>query len=121
MYWTVPLIPYGNSVLSVRRLNILRVLCGSLWVIGRTVLLQLYHTLIYSKFDYGSFIYISAWKSKLSILDTIQNVGIQLVTALNLSHTSLPVVFLYDNFSESPPLLPYLLTHSLTPWFRIFF
>jgi len=44
------------------------------------MLLQLYCSLIYSKVDCLSFIYSSALKSKLSILDSIHIAGICLAT-----------------------------------------
>lgn len=52
----------------------------------RTVLLQLYCTLIHSKINCGSFIYSSAYKFELSILNTIHSARIQL--APGAFHTS---------------------------------
>ena len=63
-----------------KSLNILRLLSGVRWGADRTVLLRLYRALIRSKLDYGCFIYGSANKSKLRLLDTIHHRGIRLST-----------------------------------------
>jgi hypothetical protein len=67
-------------VLSERSLNVLKVLSGRPWGGDRSVMLQLYRSLVRSKIDYGSFVYGSATKSKLSIIDPVHNTGIRLAT-----------------------------------------
>jgi hypothetical protein len=43
-------------------------------------MLRHYHSLVRSKLDYSSFVYGSATKSKLSIIDTVHNMGIHIAT-----------------------------------------
>ena len=52
-------------------LNLLKVLSHTNWGADRTVLLQLYRSLIRSKLDYGSIVYGSARKFYLLELDTL--------------------------------------------------
>jgi hypothetical protein len=49
-----------------RSLNVLKVLSGRSWCGDRTVMLRLYRSLVRFKADYGSFVYGSVTKSKLS-------------------------------------------------------
>jgi hypothetical protein len=63
-----------------RILNILRISTGTSWGADRTVMLRLYRCLIRSRLDYGSFIYASASKNILSIIDPIQHCGIRFST-----------------------------------------
>ena len=63
----------------------------------RTVLLNLYRSLIRSKLDYGSIVYGSARKSYLKSLDTIHHQGLRL--ALGAFRTS-PVESLYAESNE---------------------
>jgi hypothetical protein len=60
--------------------RILQILIGSSWGGDQMVMLWLYHTLICSKTDYGGFVYGSATKSKLSVIDPIHHTGIHLAT-----------------------------------------
>ncbi|KAJ4440999.1 hypothetical protein ANN_10848 [Periplaneta americana] len=55
---------------------------GIRWGADRTVLLRLYRAVIQSKLDYGCFIYGSANKSKLCLLDTIHHHGMRLSTGV---------------------------------------
>jgi len=72
-------------------LNILQVLSGPSWDKDKMVILKLYCALIHTKSEYGSFIYCSASKSELSILDAVHNAGIRLATgAFCTSHFSNP-------------------------------
>jgi hypothetical protein len=66
--------------------SILKVFSGSSWGRDRTVLLWLHYAVIHSKIDYIRFIYSSASKSKLSILDPIYSAGI--CHATGTIHTS---------------------------------
>ena len=81
----------------LKALDILKVLSSSDWGGDRTVLLNLYRSLIRSKLDYGSIVYGSARKSYLKSLDTIHHQGLRL--ALGAFHTS-PVESLYAESNE---------------------
>ena len=63
-----------------KALNLLRVVSHLNWGGDREVLLQLYKSLVLSKLDYGCFIYGSAPKSYIKMLDPIQNEGLRLCT-----------------------------------------
>ena len=62
----------------LKALNLLKVLSHTDWGADRTVLLQLYRSLIRSKLDYGSIVYGSARPSYISSLDTVQHQGLRL-------------------------------------------
>ena len=81
----------------LKALDILKVLSSSDWGGDRTVLLNLYRSLIRSKLDYGSIVYGSARKSYLKSLDTIHYQGLRL--ALGAFRTS-PVESLYTESNE---------------------
>ena len=81
----------------LKALDILKVLSSSDWGGDRTVLLNLYRSLIRSKLDYGSIVYGSARKSYLKSLDTIHHQGLRL--ALGAFCTS-PVESLYAESNE---------------------
>ena len=81
----------------LKALDILKVLSHSDWGGDRTVLLNLYRSLIRSKLDYGSIVYGSARKSYLKSLDTIYHQGLRL--ALGAFRTS-PIESLYAEASE---------------------
>ena len=81
----------------LKALDILKVLSSSDWGGDRTVLLNLYRSLIRSKLDYGSIVYGSARKSYLKSLDTIHHQGLRL--ALGAFRTS-PVESLYAESNE---------------------
>ena len=81
----------------LKALDILKVLSISDWGGDRTVLLNLYRSLIRSKLDYGSIVYGSARKSYLKSLDTIHHQGLRL--ALGAFRTS-PVKSLYAESNE---------------------
>ena len=59
-------------------LNLLRVVSHFDWGGDRAVMLQLYKSIILSKMDYGCFIYGSAPKSYIKMLDPIQNEALRL-------------------------------------------
>ena len=84
----------------LKALNLLKVLSHTNWGADRTVLLQLYRSLIRSKLDYGSIVYGSARKSYLMMLDTVHHQGLRL--ALGAFRTS-PVESLYVE-AEEPSL-----------------
>ena len=67
------------------------------WGGDRSVLLNLYRSLVRSKLDYGSIVYGSARKSYLKCLDTIHHQGLRL--ALGAFRTS-PVESLYAEANE---------------------
>ena len=62
----------------LKALNLLKVLSHTNWGADRTVLLQLFRSLIRSKLDYGSIVYGSARKSYLMMLDTVHHQGLRL-------------------------------------------
>ena len=70
----------------LKALNLLKVLSHTDWGADRTVLLQLYRSLIRSKLDYGSIVYGSARPSYISSLDTVHHQGLRL--ALGAFRTS---------------------------------
>ena len=67
-------------------MNLLRVVAHTDWGTDRKVSLNLYRTIIRSKFDYDSIIYGSARKSYLEMLDPIHQQGLRL--ALGAFRTS---------------------------------
>ena len=95
----IPHIKYLKAK-CLKALNLLKVLSHSNWGADRTVLLQLYRSLIRSKLDYGSIVYGSARKSYLMMLDTVHHQGLRL--ALGAFRTS-PVESLYVE-AEEPSL-----------------
>ena len=95
----IPHIKYLKAK-CIKALNLLKVLSHTNWGADRTVLLQLYRSLIRSKLDYGSIVYGSARKSYLMELDTVHHQGLRL--ALGAFRTS-PVESLYVE-AEEPSL-----------------
>ena len=81
----------------LKALNLLKVLSHTNWGADRTVLLQLYRSLIRSKLDHGSIVYGSARKSYLMELDTVHHQGLRL--AIGAFRTS-PVESLYVETEE---------------------
>ena len=84
----------------LKALDVLKVLSNTNWGGDRSVLLNLYRSLVRSKLDYGSIVYGSARKSYLKCLDTIHHQGLRL--ALGAFRTS-PVESLYAE-SNKPSL-----------------
>ena len=74
-----------------------KMLSNTNWGGDRSVLLNLYRSLVRSKLDYGSIVYGSARKSYLKSLDTIHHQGLRL--ALGAFRTS-PVESLYAESNE---------------------
>ena len=95
----IPHIKYLKAK-CLKALNLLKVLSHTNWGADRTVLLQLYRSLIRSKLDYGSIEYGSARKSYLMMLDTVHHQRLRL--ALGAFRTS-PVESLYVE-AEEPSL-----------------
>lgn len=58
-----------------RSLDVLKILSGRSWGGYWTVMLWLYCTLIHSRIGYDSFVYGSAMKSKLSVIDSVLNIA----------------------------------------------
>ena len=73
----IPHIKYLKAK-CLKALNLLKVLSHTDWGADRTVLLQLYRSLIRSKLDYGSIVYGSARPSYISSLDTVHHQGLRL-------------------------------------------
>ena len=63
-----------------KALNILRCTSSINWGAEREVLINLYRTLVLSKIDYGSIVYSSARRSRIQVLESIQNTGLRLAT-----------------------------------------
>ena len=82
----------------LKALDILKVLSNTNWGGDRSVLLNLYRSLVRSKLDYGSIVYGSARKSYLKCLDTIHHQGLRL--ALGAFRTS-SVESLYAESNET--------------------
>ena len=95
----IPHIKYLKAK-CLKALNLLKVLSHTDWGADRTVLLQLYRSLIRSKLDYGSIVYGSARPSYICSLDTVHHQGLRL--ALGAFRTS-PVQSLYVE-AEEPSL-----------------
>ena len=87
-------IPYIKALKAkcLKALDILKVLSNTDWGGDRSVLLNLYRSLVRSKLDYGSIVYGSARKSYLKCLATIHHQGLPL--ALGAFRTS-PVESFY--------------------------
>ena len=95
----IPHIKYLKAK-CLKALNLLKVLSHTNWGADRSVLLQLFRSLIRSKLDYGSIVYGSARKSYLMMLDIVHHQGLRL--ALGAFQTS-PVESLYVE-AEEPSL-----------------
>ena len=93
-------IPHLNYLRSScnKRLQLLRVIAHTEWGADRGTLLKLYRSLIRSKLDYDSFIYQSARKTNLKILNPICHGHLRLV--LGAFRTS-PVESLYAEVNEA--------------------
>ena len=61
-----------------KAINLLRVVSHFDWGADRKVMLQLYKSLILSKLNHGCFIYGSAPKSYITMLDLVQSEGLRL-------------------------------------------
>ena len=70
----------------LKALNLLKVLSHTDWGADRTVLRQLYRSLIRSKLDYGSIVYGSARPLYISSLDTVHHQGLRLALVLFEHH-----------------------------------
>ena len=81
----------------LKALDVLKVLSNTNWGGDRSVILNLYRSLVRSKLDYGSVVYGSARKSYLKSLDTIHHQGLR--PALGALRTS-PVESLYAESNE---------------------
>ena len=80
-----------------KALDIIKVVSSTEWGAEKKVLLNLYRSLVRSKLDYGCFIYGSARKSYIKILDAVHHQGLRL--CLGAYRTS-PVESLYAEANE---------------------
>ena len=100
----------------LKALNLLKVLSHTDWGADRTVLLQLYRSLIRSKLDYGSIVYGSARPSYISSLDTLHHQGVLFEHHLYKASMLRPKshLYIYDerNLPYSTPL-ELLLIHQI--------
>ena len=94
-------IPHLKSLKSkcTKALDIIKVVANQEWGADKSVLLNLYRSLIRSKLDYGCIVYGSARPSYLKMLNTIHHQGLRL--ALGAFRTS-PVESLYIEAGELP-------------------
>ena len=94
-------IPHMKSLKSrcLKALDIIKVVANQEWGADKSVLLNLYRSLIRSKLDYGCIVYGSARPSYLKMLNTIHYQGLRL--ALGAFRTS-PVESLYVEAGELP-------------------
>ena len=83
------------KVKCLKALDVLKVLSNTNWGGDRSVLLNLYRSLVRSKLDYGSIVYGSARKSYLKSLDTIHHQGLRL--ALGAFRTSVESLYAESN------------------------
>ena len=83
----------------LKALDIIKVVANQEWGADKSVLLNLYRSLIRSKLDYGCIVYGSARPSYLKMLNTIHHQGLRL--ALGAFRTS-PVESLYVEAGELP-------------------
>ena len=70
----------------MKALDIIKVVANQEWGADKTVLLNLYRSLIRSKLDYGCIVYGSARPSYLKMLNTVHHQGLRL--ALGAFRTS---------------------------------
>ena len=64
----------------LRRLDLLKCISRTSWGSDRTTMLRVYRAIIRSKLDYGCFLYGTASRSSLQLLDSIHNAAIRLCT-----------------------------------------
>ena len=83
----------------LKALDIIKVVSNQDWGADKSVLLNLYRSLIRSKLDYGCIVYGSARSSYLKMLNTIHHQGLRL--ALGAFRTS-PIESLYVEAGELP-------------------
>ena len=83
----------------MKALDIIKVVANQEWGADKTVLLNLYRSLIRSTLEYGCIVYGSARPSYLKMLNTVHHQGLRL--ALGAFRTS-PVESLYVESSELP-------------------
>ena len=82
-----------------KSLNILKVLSRTEWGVDQTTLLNMYHSLVISKLDYGCLVYGSASKTALAQLDPVHNQCLRLSLG---AFRSTPVESLYVEAHEPP-------------------
>ncbi|XP_072398117.1 uncharacterized protein [Diabrotica undecimpunctata] len=83
----------------LNRINILKTLAYHQWRVEEKVLLRIYRTLIRSRLDYGSILYISASDTDLKSLNTIHNTSLRFSLG---AFKSSPSESLYIESSEPP-------------------
>ena len=81
----------------LKALDVLKVVSSTDWGADKSILLNLYRSLVRSKLDYGSIVYGSARKSYLQMLDAVHHQGLRL--CLGAFRTS-PVESLYVEANE---------------------
>ena len=89
----------GLKTKCLKALDIMRVVANQEWGADKSVLLNLYRSLIRSKLDYGCIVYGSARPSYIKMLNTVHHQGLRL--ALGAFRTS-PVESLYVEAGDLP-------------------
>lgn len=84
---------------SLKKLDILKCLCGTTWGADRACLLQFYRAFVRSQLDYGCTIYGSARKSYIRMLDSVHHAGIRLATG---AYRTSPIPSLCAEAGEPP-------------------
>lgn len=86
--------------MACTRINTLKALAHTSWGANSLSLKQIYKSLILSKLEYGSFLFINAKPSYLKNIETIHNLGLRLVSG---AFRSSPTFSLY-NITNTPPI-----------------
>ena len=98
-------------------LNLLKSLTHTRWGADRNSLLYLHSSLILSRLDYASHLYMAATESRLKLLDPIHNEGLRIATG---AFRSSRIQSLYVE-SNSPPLKFRRVEYSLNYYSRILY
>jgi hypothetical protein len=85
---------------SAIRINTLKALAHTSWGANSLSLKQIYKSIILSKLEYGSFLFINAKPSHLKTIETIHNSGLRVVSG---AFRSSPTSSLY-NITNTPPI-----------------
>ena len=82
-----------------KAINLLAALKGKTWGSSKTALLQIYRSIVRSKFDYGSELLFTAYKSNLKTLDSIQHRSLSICCG---AAKTTPLIALQNECGEFP-------------------
>ncbi|XP_060867266.1 uncharacterized protein LOC132942682 [Metopolophium dirhodum] len=85
---------------TITRINILKMLAHTSWGANSSSLKMIYKSIILSKLEYGSFLFINASSSNLKMIETVHNSGLRLVSG---AFRSSPIPSLL-NITQTPPI-----------------